>query len=95
MLSPAHYCYDSNIYIAWPMRPIDLQSNDQEKSGQKRGRGALSAANAAKIASTRKEAAAILVERHGHDLICSHECLLHSIAVVDVDVDVEHSRVVL
>ena len=59
------------------------------------GRGALSAANAAKIAGTREEAAAVFVERHGHDLICSHECLLHSIAVVDVDVDVEHSRVVL
>ena len=35
----------------------------------------------------------VLVEGDRHDSVCEVECLLHSVAVVDVDVDVQHSGV--
>lgn len=34
------------------------------------------------------------MERHGHDTVCGIESLLDSIAVMDVDIDVQHSLVV-
>lgn len=33
------------------------------------------------------------VERGGHDTVCRVECLLHTVAVVDIDVNVQHTRV--
>ena len=47
-----------------------------------------------KISSAR-EVLAVLVEGDGHDPVRGVEGLLHAVPVVDVDVDVEHSLVVL
>lgn len=37
----------------------------------------------------------VLVKGHGHDAVRGVEGLLHSVAVMDVNVDVEHALVVL
>lgn len=42
-----------------------------------------------------KEVVAVLVERHRHHPVRQVERLLDAVAMVDVDVNVEHSRVVL
>lgn len=36
----------------------------------------------------------ILVERHGHDAISGVECLLHTISMMDVNINVKNSLVV-
>ena len=36
----------------------------------------------------------ILVETNCHDTICSVECFFYTIAVMDVDVDVEHAGMI-
>jgi hypothetical protein len=38
--------------------------------------------------------AAVLVERDGHDPVCGIEGLFHPITMVDVDINVEDTRVV-
>ena len=42
-----------------------------------------------------REKVAVLVERHRHHAVREPERLLHAVAVVDVDVDVQHARVTL
>ena len=37
----------------------------------------------------------VLVEGDGHDPVGGEERLLHPVAVVDVDVDVQHARMML
>lgn len=34
------------------------------------------------------------MERHGHDTVCGVEGLLYSVAVVDVDIDIQNSLMV-
>lgn len=46
------------------------------------------------VTGAREERVAVLVERHCHDAVGQIERFLHAVAVVDVDVDVEHSRVI-
>lgn len=46
------------------------------------------------VARAREERVAELVKRHGHDAIGQVEGLLNTIAVVNVNVDVEDSRVI-
>lgn len=46
------------------------------------------------IASAREEIA-ILVERNGHHTVRDVECFFDSISVVDVNINVQHTRVVL
>ena len=55
---------------------------------------ALAGADVAQVAGAR-EVLAVLVERDGHDAIGGVEGLLDAVAVVHVDVDVEHALVVL
>ena len=47
-----------------------------------------------KATSAREEEVSIFVEGDGHDSVSEVEGLLHPIAVVDVDVAVQHPRVV-
>lgn len=47
------------------------------------------------VARAREERVAVLVKRHGHDAVGQVEGLLHAVAVVYVDVDVENARVIL
>ncbi len=44
---------------------------------------------------SREEVPVVLVEAHCHHSVCAVERLFHSIAMMDVDVDVEHSLVSL
>ena len=37
----------------------------------------------------------VLVEGDGHDPVCGEESLLHPVAVMHVDVDIQHARVML
>ena len=46
------------------------------------------------LTSARKEVAAIFMERHGHNPVCEVERLLDTITVVNIDVYVQHSRMV-
>jgi hypothetical protein len=39
------------------------------------------------------EEVAILVEGHRHDAVCGVESLLHPVAVVDVDVHIQHTAI--
>jgi len=46
------------------------------------------------IASPREESIAVLVEGDGHDPVSEEERILHSIPVVHINVNVQHSRVI-
>lgn len=50
-------------------------------------------ANFVQPARPREEILAVLVERHRHAAVRQVESLLYSVAVVDVDIEVQHSRV--
>ena len=45
--------------------------------------------------SAREEEIAIFMERDGHDSISEIECLLNTVAMVNINVNVENSRVIL
>mmetsp|Transcript_19563 Transcript_19563/g.49742 ORF Transcript_19563/g.49742 Transcript_19563/m.49742 type:complete len:489 (-) Transcript_19563:155-1621(-) len=55
---------------------------------------AVELAAVAQRAGAREEVVAVLVEGHGHDAVAHVERLLHAVAMVHVDVDVQHARVV-
>lgn len=49
----------------------------------------------ADVTGARKEAAAEFVEGHRHDSVGGQERLLHPVPVMDVNVHVQHSRMIL
>lgn len=51
---------------------------------------ALSHTDVTELTGTR-EILSILVERHSHDTVCSVKCLLDTIAMVDINIDVENA----
>jgi len=53
---------------------------------------ALAVAEVRDVAGTGK-VVAVLVERAGHHSVGRVECLLYAIAMVNIDIDVEHTRV--
>ena len=55
----------------------------------------LSFADAVQIARPREEVVPILVERHRHDPVGSQKRFLHSITMVDVNVNIQHPVVIL
>lgn len=47
-----------------------------------------------KVTCAREEVVSIFVEGHGHDSVSEVECFLYSVAMVNVNINVQHSRVV-
>jgi len=64
------------------------RSNKREKTLMRKKKGNRH------VSSSREEEISIFVERNGHDTIAEVKRILNTIAMVDINVDVQHSGVV-